>query len=177
MGNGPGGPGPPLFRCEIQAPGGDHHNPAPPPRRQAQLTAAHHLERAPEAASSDGMTGLPVNQVLTERGEQVGEPAQQVPQQVKEIHVIEYRPPSGASPRAAESPGTGSGSRVPSAAPAPGRCGSRLRTGSAAAAPPTGRSPRRRHTGSPAPPRPPGGGKTAPSRAIQRPPPHTSDCG
>jgi hypothetical protein len=43
-----------------------------------------------------------VNQVLTERGDQVGEPAQQVPQQVKEIHVIEYWPPSGASPLAAE---------------------------------------------------------------------------
>jgi hypothetical protein len=105
MGNGPGDPGPPLFRCEIQAPGGNHHSPAPPPRRQAQLTAAHHLERAPEAPPSDGMTSLPVDQVLTERGEQVSEPAEQVPEQVKEIHMVEYWPPSGASPRATECPG------------------------------------------------------------------------
>jgi hypothetical protein len=51
------------------------------------------------------MTSPAVDQVLTERGEQVGEPAQQVPEQVKEIHVIEYWPPSGASPWAAKSPG------------------------------------------------------------------------
>jgi hypothetical protein len=51
------------------------------------------------------MTSPAVDQVLTERGEQVGEPAQQVREQVKEIHVIEYWPPSGASPWAAKSPG------------------------------------------------------------------------
>jgi hypothetical protein len=51
------------------------------------------------------MTSLPVNQVLTEGGEQVGEPAEQVPEQVKEIHVIEYWPPIGASPPATEAPG------------------------------------------------------------------------
>jgi hypothetical protein len=36
------------------------------------------------------MTSLPVGHVLTDRGEQVGEPAEQAPEQVKEIHVIEY---------------------------------------------------------------------------------------
>jgi acylphosphatase len=48
---------------------------------------AHHLERASEAATGERAASLPVDQALTERGEQVGEPAQQCTEQVPNVHV------------------------------------------------------------------------------------------